>query len=102
VEDDISRTILGKQHHASLTLAWPFLQSTTNDALTDAGSTSRIFDAATQSPNAATKFSDAALSAARTSAYYATPVASFDVPAATSSSSSAYAKCFNPRKPEYK
>jgi hypothetical protein len=46
-------------------------------------------------------FSDTALSAASTSAYYAATIASFEVPTATSSGSSAYAECFNQRKLEY-
>jgi hypothetical protein len=65
--------------------------SIANDVPTDAGSTSLISDAATQSLDAATEFSGVALSTASTSAYYAVATASFDVPAATSSSGSAYA-----------
>jgi hypothetical protein len=90
-----------KQHQASLTSAWPFLQSTADDALTDVGSVSRISDAATQSPDVAIEFLDTTLSTTRTSAYYAIAAASFEVLAATSFGSSAYVECFGPRKPEY-
>jgi hypothetical protein len=86
--------IFRKKHQASLTSVWPFLQSTIDDALTDAGSASPIFDAVTE-------LSDVTLSATRTSAYYAIAAASFEVPATTSSGSSAYAECFSPWKPEY-
>jgi hypothetical protein len=62
----ISRAILGRQHKAPLTSAWPHLQSTADDSPTDAGTTSSISNAVTQSPDAATEFSDATLSAAST------------------------------------
>jgi hypothetical protein len=62
--------------------------------------TSSISDAATQFSNATTKFSNAALSAASTSAQHAA-AASPDVPAATSTDSSAHAECLDPRKPWY-
>jgi hypothetical protein len=64
----ISRAILGRQHKASLTTARPLLQSTVDDSPTDAGTVSSVSNAATQSPDAATEFSDATLSAASTSA----------------------------------
>jgi hypothetical protein len=47
------------------------------------------------------EFSDATLSAASTSAYYATATSSFEVLAATSSDSLAYSECFGPRKQVY-
>jgi hypothetical protein len=64
----ISRAIIGRQHKAPLTSAWPLLQSTVDDLATDAGTTSSVSNAATQPPDAATEFLDATLSAASTSA----------------------------------
>jgi hypothetical protein len=100
VENDISRTAFGEQHQASLTTAWPHLQSTAYDSPTDVGSTSSNSDAATQFSNATTKFSNAALSVASTLAQHAV-AASPEVPAASSPKSSAHVEHLSPRKPRY-